>query len=140
MTDPQPLTLFQRRSTARGAADNRALLRGVIWIFSGVVLAIYLQGLSRTSAHHWSTPRHWPGQTCRLPNPGVSPHPDGHALELRILELRQLGGRNQEIAVLEQEQRELRRLPFSDAFPLVGLVPIGVGVRALRSWLRRCRA
>ena len=71
----------------RNTQADRFVLRGLMGLFSGLGLMVQLHSMNVIMAHHWSAPRHWLGKTCYLErvNSTMDHHPDGHALEEKIL-------------------------------------------------------
>lgn len=83
------------------------LLRGMIWLFSGIALSVFLFSISVTT---------------RLPK----------SIEQRIREAKfveQVGGTPEQIREAQNDTKPEEMLPV--AFSLVGLVPAGVGIAYL---------
>jgi hypothetical protein len=113
---------------------RRYLFRGLMCLFSGFGLMIFLYQGNSIMAHHWSAPRHWLGTSCHLESPILGDHPDGHELDEQILELERLNAPEEKLRRLRQEVRELRRFPAQ--VPLMALAPIAVGITYLVFSLR----
>jgi hypothetical protein len=101
---PYPLDLQAEPTTPL----RRYLLAGMIWLFSGAALLIFLGGLAATTLHHSSLPM--------------------QERQARIDELRKLGAPDWELRNVYYDHRD-PEIPFGLA--LVGLIPMGVGVAYL---------
>jgi hypothetical protein len=83
------------------------LLRGMIWLFSGVALTVFLSGISVTT--HRTKPV------------------EQRVMEARLIE--QAGGTPEQIRQVQNDTNPQEILPL--AFSLVGLIPVGVGTAYL---------
>jgi hypothetical protein len=101
---PYPLDL----RAEPGEPIRRYLLAGMIWLFSGVALVIFLGALAGTIPHRSPLPM--------------------QERQARIEELRKLGAPDWELRGVYYDRRD-PEIPFGLA--LVGLIPMGVGLAYL---------
>jgi hypothetical protein len=82
------------------------LLRGLVWLFTGIGLAVFLLGISLSVGSHQETIED------RL---------------LRAQNLRREGAPEDEVKQLINSKEPVRK-DFPEGFALIGLIPIGVGL------------
>jgi hypothetical protein len=109
MEKGMPLPVFE--APRAGMDPNRRnLLYGMIWLFSGAGLAVFLFALSATAPHAVPTPL--------------------AERQARIESLQKLGASNEELRqVINEQARQEREVPMG--LGAVGFVPIGVGLAYL---------
>lgn len=91
------------------------LLRGLIWLFTGIALSIFLLGVSATipSRHETYEDRLWRAQNLR--NNGATPD------EIKDF--------------LSRKEEPVNTSKFPEGFALIGLIPAGVGLAYLIYYL-----